>query len=401
MIMNGVCLRSLYLTVARPRMKGDISLTPGTFSSIAWASSEGSFTWRGATPGKLPRSCLGETAMKVAPTPWSCCVMVCWNPWTMETTATTAATPMMIPRVVSIERIRLARRAAMAMRKFSRKTMGRSLSGDRGRGRRPIGAGGPGGGLVGGDLAVAQGHLAPGVLGDVRLVGDQDHGVARPVELVEELHDLLGSGRVEVAGGLVGEQDGRLVDQGAGDGHALALAARQLVGLVGHARAEAHLLQGPARPLLPLGAREAGVDQRQLDVVQGVGAGEQVEGLEDEADLLVADPGQLGVVELLDGGAVEDVAPGRGGVETADEVHQRRLAAARGAHDGHVLPPLDRQIDAVQGVDLLGPHVVDLVDVAQLDQHHHFFSVSCALSSSSEVSLTCTASPSLRSRRVR
>src|SRR3954462_6919479 len=243
MIMNGLCLRSLHLTVARPRMKGDISLTPGTFSEIAWASSEVSFTWRAATPGKLPRSCLGETAMKVAPTPWSCWVMVYWSPWTMETTATTAATPMMIPRVVSIERIRLARRAAMAMRKFSRKTMGRSLSGDRGRGRRPIGAGGPGGGLVGGDLAVAQGHLAPGVLGDVRLVGDQDHGVARPVELVEELHDLLGSGRVEVAGGLVGEQDGGIVDQGAGDGHALALAARQLVGLVGHAGAEAHLLQ--------------------------------------------------------------------------------------------------------------------------------------------------------------
>src|SRR4051795_4477193 len=234
MIMNGLCLRSLCLTAARPTMKGDISLTPGTFSAIAWASSEVSFTWRAATPGKLPRSCLGETAMKVAPTPWSCWVMVYWSPWTMETTATTAATPMMIPRVVRIERIRLARRAAMAMRKFSRKTMGRSLSGGRGRGRRPIGAGGPRGGLVGGDLAVAQGHLAPGVLGDVRLVGDQDHGVARPMELVEEQHDLLGRGRIEVAGGLVGEQDRRLVDQGAGDGHALALAAGQLVGLGGH-----------------------------------------------------------------------------------------------------------------------------------------------------------------------
>ena len=63
--------------------------------------------------------------------------------------------------------------------------------------------------------------------------------------------------------------------------------------------AEAHPLQRLARPLPPLGAREAGVDQRQLDVVQGVGARQQVEGLEDEADLLVADAGQLAVVELL------------------------------------------------------------------------------------------------------
>src|SRR5436305_10909358 len=200
--------------------------------------------------------------MEVAPAPWSCWVMVYWSPWTMETTATTAATPMMIPRVVRIERIRLARSAARAMRKFSRKTMGPSLSGDGGGGGRPIGAGGAGGGLVGGDLAVAQGHLAPGVLGDLRLVGDQDHGVARLVELVEELHDLLGRGGVEVAGGLVGEQDGGIVDQGSGDGHTLALAAGQLVWLVGHAGAEAHLLLGPARPLSPLQARLVVVGQR-------------------------------------------------------------------------------------------------------------------------------------------
>jgi hypothetical protein len=50
--------------------------------------------------------------------------MVNCRPWTMETTATTAATPMMMPSVVRIERIRLARSAAMAMRKFSRKTKG-------------------------------------------------------------------------------------------------------------------------------------------------------------------------------------------------------------------------------------------------------------------------------------
>src|SRR3954466_1884779 len=128
--------------------------------------------------------------------------MVYWRPWTIETTAITAATPMMMPRVVRIERIRLARRAVRAMRKFSRKTTDCSLPG-LGRGRRGVGARG---GLVGDDLAVAQHHLAPGVLGDVRLVGDQHDSVAPLVELVEEPHDLLRGGGVEVAGGLVGEQ---------------------------------------------------------------------------------------------------------------------------------------------------------------------------------------------------
>ena len=57
-----------------------------------------------------------------------------------------------------------------------------------------------------------------------------------------------------------------------------------------------------------LGGRGAVVDEGQLDVVERGGAGEEVEGLEDEADLLVADAGELVVVELGDVVAVEPVA---------------------------------------------------------------------------------------------
>ena len=177
------------------------------------------------------------------------------------------------------------------------------------------------------------------------LVGDQDHRVAGLVQLVEELHDLRRGGRVEVAGGLVGEQDRGLVDQGAGDRHALALAARELVGLVVHAVARAPPSPArAARPLAPLAARHAGVDQRQLDVVQRVGAGQQVEGLEDEADLLVADaPPARWSSSSWTADAVEAVGARGRRVEAADQVHQRRLAAARRAHDRHVLAALDRR----------------------------------------------------------
>ena len=37
------------------------------------------------------------------------------------------------------------------------------------------------------------------------------------------------------------------------------------------------------------------IDERQFDVVQGRGTGQQVKGLEDEADLPVADMGELAV----------------------------------------------------------------------------------------------------------
>jgi len=49
--------------------------------------------------------------------------------------------------------------------------------------------------------------------------------------VVEEGHDLVAGLGVEVSGGLVGEDDGGVIDQGAGDGDALALAAGEFVGL--------------------------------------------------------------------------------------------------------------------------------------------------------------------------
>src|SRR5882724_10023302 len=95
-----------------------------------------------------------------------------------------------------------------------------------------------GGGMVAGDDAVADGDDAMGILGDIGLVGDYDDGVAVGVELVEESHDLVAGLGVEVSGGLVGEDDGGAVDEGASDGDTLALASGELVGLVHHARAK-------------------------------------------------------------------------------------------------------------------------------------------------------------------
>ena len=63
--------------------------------------------------------------------------------------------------------------------------------------------------------------------------------------------------------------------------------------------------------------------------MQRGGAGEEVEGLEDEADLLVANAGELVVVELGDVVAVEPVAALGGGVEAADEVHQALICRSR------------------------------------------------------------------------
>src|SRR3954452_23215799 len=78
----------------------------------------------------------------------------------------------------------------------------------------------------------------------------------------------------------------------------------------------------------------AGDADRQLDVLRGGERREQVERLEDEADLvtaeqrqlLVAEPGELGVPDV-------DLA-GCGPVETGEYVEQGRLAGAGRPHDG-------------------------------------------------------------------
>jgi hypothetical protein len=108
-------------------------------------------------------------------------------------------------------------------------------------------------------------------------------------------------------------------------------------------------------PLEALVGRHAGIDQGQFDIVQRRGARQQVEGLEHEADFLVADARQFVVRHVADQVAVDVVLPAGRRIQTADQVHQGRLARARRTHDGDILAALDLDIDAGNGVDLLSP----------------------------------------------
>ena len=63
--------------------------------------------------------------------------------------------------------------------------------------------------------------------GEVLVVGDQQDRLAAAVEVLEERQGRLAVASVERAGRLVGEEDGRSVDDGAGDRHALAFAAAE------------------------------------------------------------------------------------------------------------------------------------------------------------------------------
>ena len=122
------------------------------------------------------------------------------------------------------------------------------------------------------------------------VVGDDDQ--RRPlvaVQLDEQVHDVVAGVGVEGAGRLIRQHDGRRPDQGAGDGHALLLSAGQLVRLVMGALSHADPLERPAGAAVHLRAARPAVGQRQAHVLKRGEAGQQVEGLEHEADARVAD----------------------------------------------------------------------------------------------------------------
>ena len=122
---------------------------------------------------------------------------------------------------------------------------------------------------VGGDLAVGEDDDAVGVGGDLRVVGDDDDGLAELVDRrPQQVEDAVARLRVEVAGRLVGEDDGGPGDQRAGDRDPLLLAAGELGGPVGGAVGEADGLEQLVAPGRVDVA--AGDPQRQLDVLGGV-----------------------------------------------------------------------------------------------------------------------------------
>ena len=168
--------------------------------------------------------------------------------------------------------------------------------------------------------------------GGDRVVRDHDDRLAELVDRAPQQPEDLGRGRrVEVAGRLVGEDHRGLGGERAGHRHALLLAAGQLGRPVSAAVGERHRLEQPLDA--PVAVAATGERQGQPDVLLGREDGDEVEGLEDEADLVAPQPRQVGVVELADLRAGDRHDAAGGAVEAGQQVHERRLAGPRGTHD--------------------------------------------------------------------
>ena len=137
---------------------------------------------------------------------------------------------------------------------------------------------------------------------------------------------------VEVAGGLVGQDDFRIVHERARDGDALLLAARKLRGQMRGAVCHADLLQ---RCQSFVFVRHAVEVLRQHHVFERREMRHQMELLEDEAHGFAAEARQFAAARVSRYRCRQCAAAPRGGlIEAADEVQQRGLAGTGGPHDG-------------------------------------------------------------------
>ena len=210
------------------------------------------------------------------------------------------------------------------------------------------------------------------VAGEVDVVDVAEHrDVELAGDLADEGHHLARDLRVEARGRLVDQQQLRVLDQGAGDADALALAAGEAVGALVDVLGEADPVEQAQR----LGDVVLGVHAQ--DAAQRAGVAEpagqhvvhhrepldQVELLEDHADVAALQP-HLGIGELEQVDAVEhDLAAGRLD-QPVDAADQRRLAGAARADDGEEVIGPEREAHPLQDLapGVAGAQVLHLQD---------------------------------------
>ena len=191
------------------------------------------------------------------------------------------------------------------------------------------------------DPAVEKVDDAVGIARVALRVGDHHDGGALLVQLGEQVHHLLAVLGIEVASRLVGEDELGVGDHGAGDGDALLLSARELLREVLGAVGDGHSLHHGRDPLLALRGADVQVAQRQLYVFIDVQLVDEVEALEHEADVALAELGALLLLQAADLLSEQLIGALGGIIQEAEDVEQRGFAAARRPHDGDELAIVD------------------------------------------------------------
>ena len=215
------------------------------------------------------------------------------------------------------------------------------------------------------------GHLVTDPLHHIHLVGDQQYGQPQlDVDLLEQGQDGAGGLGIQGRGGLVTQQHlgGRC--QGSGDGDPLLLPAGEFGRIGVGASLETHQGQQFQHPGLDAGLVPPRQFQREGDVGGDGARGEQIEVLEDHADL-AAGLGQLAIAEGGQVLAIDHHLAVGGPLEQVDAANEGALAGAGGTDHTEDFALGYMQAHITQGVHGVTAFTVDFVEGIQLD--HGFF----------------------------
>src|SRR5262245_4594547 len=162
-----------------------------------------------------------------------------------------------------------------------------------------------------------------GTLGGVRAMTHHDDGAAGLRAITQRRQDRRAIGVIEIAGWLVREQEGWIVEHRATERHALLLAARHLRRMVIAALEQGH------RTAPPLGVHAGRVTRGEQHVLERGQRREQQERLEDEPQPPAALATLSRAAQLADPAIAEADFPRVGVLEQAEHVEERALARAR------------------------------------------------------------------------
>ncbi len=167
------------------------------------------------------------------------------------------------------------------------------------------------------------------------------------IEAFEQRHDLTRQYRVEIAGGLIRQQDGGPVDDRASDSHALLLTSRERQRKNSLLPEQPDLIQRGPDPSRNLRMPQAVDHQGERNVVEDGSVQQQLWVLEDDADLAPI-PGDLASPDSAQILAADDDLSPRTSFHERNETQQRGFAGAGVSGEKNHLTCSDVQLNVTQ-----------------------------------------------------
>ena len=174
------------------------------------------------------------------------------------------------------------------------------------------------------------------------VTGDEQGRPAIAAGLADKLYCREGVFGVEAGGGFIGQYEHGVAGDGAGDGDALLLADAEGVDL-GLRAVDAEIMQQLCGPRPMFGTGDGAEHEGGHDVLGGGETGEELEGLEDHADVGASECIALALGEGVKVLAGDDYRAGAWGEEPGDDGEEGAFSAAAAAAEEELLTGLNGQ----------------------------------------------------------